>query len=97
MEKIRFHELAQEEYRESYAWYSERSVEAADRLEAESDRVIDLIINRPQMFPQYDVSHRIALLHRFPFAIVFRIEPGEIVIVAFAHGSREVGYWEGRD
>jgi len=36
------------------------------------------------------------VLRRFPYSIVFLLEPAEIVIVAVAHHKRRPGYWIGR-
>jgi len=36
------------------------------------------------------------LIRRFPFGILYRIEPEEIVIVAVAHLLRKPGYWRKR-
>jgi plasmid stabilization system protein ParE len=33
---------------------------------------------------------------RFPYQIVYRVRPGEIVIVALAHLKRRPGYWKHR-
>jgi hypothetical protein len=39
---------------------------------------------------------RRALVARFPYQVVYRIRPGEIVIVAVAHLKRRPGYWKNR-
>jgi hypothetical protein len=32
----------------------------------------------------------------FPFSVVYRLRPEEIVILAVAHQKRKPGYWRGR-
>ena len=39
---------------------------------------------------------RRALVARFPYQLVYRIRPAEIVIVAIAHLKRRPGYWKTR-
>lgn len=36
------------------------------------------------------------VLGRFPYAIIFRAKPDEILIVAYAHTRRLPGYWRSR-
>jgi hypothetical protein len=35
-------------------------------------------------------------LRRFPYAVIVRERPTEIVVVAFAHFAKRPGYWRGR-
>jgi len=41
-----------------------------------------------------DVRRR--LIRRFPFGVLYRIDPDEIVILAVMHLSRRPDYWHGR-
>ena len=91
-----FHPEAQKEYAAARAWYQERSVRAAARLEAEVERVLEQIGANPEAFPQYDDEQRYALLRRFPYSIVYQVQPSGIYVIALAHGRRVSGYWEGR-
>lgn len=44
----------------------------------------------------YDITIPADLLRRYPFGVVYRIEPARILIIAVAHGHRRPGYWRGR-
>jgi plasmid stabilization system protein ParE len=94
--EVRFHPEADEEYREALIWYQTRSPQSADRFEAEVERVAGEIAARPLMFPKYDDDHRFALLHYFPYSLVYRPTPDDILVVAVAHSHRRPGYWQGR-
>jgi len=74
-------------------WYLERSPTAAARFSAELDEAEAAILEQPEAWPLGDADTRRYLLHRFPFAVVYRIEASRIVIVAVAHGRRRPGYW----
>ncbi len=50
---------------------------------------------RPLQFPPHLRGTRQCLLRRFPFSIVFTVEP-ELVVLAFAHQRRRPGYWSRR-
>jgi hypothetical protein len=43
-----------------------------------------------------DDQIRRVLVSRFPYEIVYRLRPAEIVIVAIAHLKRRPGYWKNR-
>jgi hypothetical protein len=59
-------------------------------------RVLDRILLSPDAFPEYDDEHRIALVQRFPYLIIYRTQPDRIAVIAFAAAARRPGYWHGR-
>lgn len=96
MANVVFHPEAQAEYDAAHVWYQARSPRAASRFEAEVEHFLGLIENSPELFPNYDDDHRFAVLKRFPYSIVYQVQPGQIYVVAVAHTSRSAGYWQGR-
>jgi plasmid stabilization system protein ParE len=94
--EISFHPEASEDYREAANWYRERSPEAADRFEAEVERVLEFIALNPEMYPPYDAVHRFATLRRFPYSLVFQASAETAYIVAVAHAHRRPEYWRDR-
>jgi hypothetical protein len=54
------------------------------------------ISSTPEFFPSYDAEHRYAVLRRFPYSIVYQVQPLDVFIVALAHSSRAAAYWRGR-
>lgn len=65
------------------------------------DRVVDVIA---KLETQPDIGSMVSgdpmtrriLLHGFPYQIVYRLRPAEIVIVGVAHMKRRPGYWKKR-
>ncbi len=96
MLEVQFHPEARDDYREALAWYRDRSPRAAERFEGEVERVLGLVSTKPAMFPAYDEGHRFAMLHRFPYSLVYEVQEGRIFVVAVAHSRRSAGYWQGR-
>lgn len=47
-------------------------------------------------WPIVEGELRRRLVRRFPFGILYRIDPEEIVIIAIAHLHRKLGYWRKR-
>ena len=72
-----FHPEARAEYEAAIAWYQARSPRASMRFEAEVDRVLGVIANSPEMYPNYDADHRFVVLRRFPYSIVYQVQPGK--------------------
>ena len=96
MADIRFHPEAEAEFQAAFAWYRARSPQAADRFEAEAERVMESVAANPGRFPVYDDDHRFATLGRFPYTLVYQVVPDGIHVVAVAHSRRNPGYWQGR-
>ena len=87
---------AEQEAAEAYAWYQERSSDAAEKFQVEVDRAMATIQERSSSFPGYLEGTRRCLLKKFPYLIVFQEYPDHIFVVAVAHGRREPGYWRRR-
>lgn len=81
---------------EAARWYAERSPSAAIRFSIELDDAEAAILDRPEAWPAVGAGNRRYLLRRFPFSIVYRVEPLKVVIVAVAHARRRPGYWKHR-
>lgn len=94
--RVDFLEEALEEAEQAAAWYAERSDRAAAAFAAELDRAVETVAEVPLAWPEARHGTRRCLLWRFPFNVVFRIEPGRLVIVAVAHTSRKPDYWSRR-
>ena len=54
------------------------------------------IAERPEQYPEIEFSIRRRILHRFPYGILYRIDCGEVVVLAVAHLHRRPWYWMGR-
>lgn len=96
MANLQYHPEAQEEYQHAYQWYALRSKQAALRFELEVERVLNLIADNPAMFAAYDENHRLAVLRRYPFCIVYQVFEECIYVIAIAHSRRAPHYWLSR-
>jgi len=97
MANVVFHPNAQAEFRAGLVWYGRRSRRAAAGFERAVERVLSTVASTPDAYPLYDDVHREAILTRYPYSLLYRIEPsGDVLVVALAHASREPGYWQGR-
>ena len=95
---FRIGEPASDEFREAVRWYEAPrpglgseffNAVAATLSRIESNSEIGTSLSA-------DGQTRRILVDRFPYQIVYRLRPAEIVIVAFAHLKRRPGYWRNR-
>jgi|SRR5215471_14866603 len=94
--KLEYLAEALDEAVEAARWYAERSATAAAAFSDEIDAAESTIVRLPDAWPTFDHGTRRYLLRRFPFSVVYRVEPTRIVIVAVAHARRRPGYWKAR-
>jgi plasmid stabilization system protein ParE len=95
---IRTNSLASLELTEAVRWYeSKRPGLGADFLD-EVTRAINRLESNPEAGNPMSADQRTRrlIVARFPYQIVHRVRPGEIVIVALAHLKRRPGYWKHR-
>ncbi len=57
---------------------------------------IQRIVDFPAAWPELEGDVRRCLTHRFPYGILYSIEPKEIFILAVMHLHQEPGYWKRR-
>lgn len=95
---VRTSEPASAELREAVRWYEDRRAGlGAEFLDAVSAALLLIATNATAGQPiSGDGLTRRALVARFPYQVVYRIRPAEIVIVAVAHLKRRPEYWKNR-
>jgi toxin ParE1/3/4 len=62
----------------------------------EVGRVINILREHPDLGQPVGQGFRRALLHRFPFSLIYAVEERAILIVAIAHQRRRPDYWRNR-
>lgn len=96
MKPIIFLPEAREEMYEAARHYeSQASGLGIDYLSA-VERAAASIAESPMTWPKIEGELRRRLVQRFPFGILYYIEPKKIVIVAVSHLKRRPGYWKKR-
>ena len=63
---------------------------------AKVESAVHDVVKHPGAWPVVRNEMRKRLLHRFPYALLYRVDPDEIVIVALMHQRRRPEYWLGR-
>jgi plasmid stabilization system protein ParE len=91
-----FHPEAEQEFIETAAYYESEVPGLGARFGAEVHRVIELLLDKPEIGAPVDENIRHMVLRRFPHSIIYTEVSGVLYILAVAHGSREPGYWRSR-
>jgi plasmid stabilization system protein ParE len=90
---LRFLPAAREELDAAAAYLDDRVLGLGKELVDDVERTGSLVCQFAQMGRSLDSNHRAIPLQRFSFNLVYRIEDGEIIIIALAHKRRRPGYW----
>lgn len=87
---------AESEFYDAIVFFEDNS----EGLGLEFSREVFISMQRIPEFPlawtEFENDTRRCLTGRFPFCIIYRIDPDEIVIVAVMQLNREPGYWKKR-
>lgn len=94
--KYEFHPEAELELYEAALRYESEVPELGRRFGDEVERVIQLLLEHPEMGARVDENLRHFVLRKFPFSVVYAATAHLVYIVAVAHGSREPEYWRPR-
>ncbi len=91
-----FHEAAEAEAVEAFAYYREIAPELADQFVAALRQSLALIVAHPNAWHPLGKGVRRSRLRRFPYGVVYVQRDVRIVIIAVAHTSRKPVYWRKR-
>ena len=93
----RFHRAALAEHLDEIAFYESRLPGLGADYLSDFETVMSRICTSPDFYPWIEESGlRKAGLRRFPFHVIYRVDPTQILIVAIAHQRRRPAYWFGR-
>ena len=93
MLSLEVHPSALLEVEEARKYYEDYSPDLARLYLDEIDAAIEKIIQSPKGWLNYRYGTKRFLVHRFPFAVIYRVTNDSIQIVAVAHLSRRPFYW----
>ena len=96
MLKIKVHPEAYNELEHAITWYDNQAKGLGSEFMDEVEHAVNLIQQFPDTWPAYSEGTRRLLIHRFPFAIIYRHDKNNIRIFAFMHLRRKPGYLKDR-
>ena len=89
-------EEARDEFLAAIDWYDEARQGLGAEFVAEVESAIATIEDNPTFYAELDDGIRRCLVNRFPYALLYSIEPDRVLILAVMHTSRRPGYWRNR-
>ena len=93
---INFHPEADSEMMDSAVYYESQQKDLGKRfLSTVQDSLNHIQIN-PKLYPVVHLDVRRCLTKIFPFGVMFRIQPNQIVIMAVMNLHRDPDYWKNR-
>lgn len=94
--RVVFSEYAQSELVDATAYYELEFAGLGTRFKNEVVLAIRRITGNPEAWAAERGEIRKCLLHKFPYKILYSIEPDHIFIIAIAHQHRRPDYWVDR-
>lgn len=96
MIRVIFTDEARADALEAFAFYEERRAGLGERFREHVDLAISKIQDAPLTYPLVYRDVRRKLVERFPYAILYRIYPGIVAVVALMHGRQLPATWKRR-
>jgi toxin ParE1/3/4 len=93
---VRFHEEALAELVAEAEYYELAVRGLGQRFTDEIEAATWIAADFPEMGSPFKFGTRRVFPKKFPFAVVYRVYPDEIVILAVAPDARKPGYWRNR-
>lgn len=94
--KFAFHPDAEAEFFDAIEYYESREPELGLDFAQEVQSAIRNILSFPRTWPVLEGEIRRCLVQRFPYGILYSVEPESIFIIAVMNLHREPGYWKDR-
>ena len=93
---VRFLSPAEWEMVQAAGYYQSKVPVLGFEFLSEVQRVVKGIEAHPEAAPKVQGEIRRRILRRFPYAVLYQIDPEEIVILAVMHLRRHPDFWHGR-
>ena len=94
--KVRILSPAHDEISRIIDFYDDRAPGLGHEFLDDLDMTWASLRDHPQAGARHSHDMRHIVLGRFPFVVLYSIEPDEIVVHAVAHQRRRPGYWRHR-
>lgn len=93
---IRFHVDAETEMAQAAAYYETQRKDLGKRFLAAVRDALNRIRINPLLYPAVEGDVRRACTKTFPYGVLFRVTPDQLVVVAVMHLHRDPDYWKER-
>ena len=80
----------------AYAWYEKEQRGLGEAFLAEVDATAKLVLENPLAYPVIVRQTRRALVHRFPYGLLYRVLSDKVLFIACFHTSQSPALWKRR-
>ena len=87
--KLVIKEEAADEISEAFTWYEDQKMGLGSALIDVLEDYLDLIQTNPQLYQIRSGTERAAVIRKFPYKIIYRIEGNTVVVFSVFHTSRK--------
>jgi plasmid stabilization system protein ParE len=91
-----FHPEAEAEFLEAIDYYEQCEESLGQDFAIEVYAALQHIVSYPSAWPVLEGDIRRCLVNRFPYGILYSIEPDRVYVVAVMHLHRDPDYWRDR-
>jgi plasmid stabilization system protein ParE len=88
--------LAEADLADARAWYESKRHGLGDEFLLCVEELFDVIQKSPELHAKVFLETRLAITRRFPYSVVYRIDPDQITVIAIYHTSRDPREWQAR-
>jgi plasmid stabilization system protein ParE len=94
--RVEFHPQAQEEFISAAQFYEDQTEGLGLDFVITVQQTYERLLEFPASGPPLGRRLRRVLVPKFPYSLLYRVEPGRIYIIAVMHLHRRPGYWRSR-
>ncbi|MDO9585381.1 MAG: type II toxin-antitoxin system RelE/ParE family toxin [Syntrophales bacterium] len=88
MRKVTFHEDAETEMKEAARYYEERALDLGMSFLYAVEEAVEQVLANPEAYQLVGDEVRHKILKRFPYSVLYVIEPDRVRVMAIAHQKR---------
>lgn len=96
IKRVRLHEEALAELEAEALFYEAKVEGLGERFASEVEAAVKIAAEFPEMGSPFRFGTRRVFPKKFPFSIVYRVRPSEVVVLAVVADARKPGYWRKR-
>jgi plasmid stabilization system protein ParE len=89
-----FRPEVREELNEAYNWYENQQTGLGDDFLNCIDDILNRICQMPESYPIVYRDIRRSVVHRFPYAVYYRIVSSRVIVTAIFHSRRDPKSWK---
>lgn len=93
---VQLTKAAEDDLREAREWYGREAPNVAPDFRRQVRETHRHIGENPWQYPDAHRGVRRALVHRFPYAIFYRLQADVVQVIAITHQAREPDVWKRR-